>query len=288
MGQTCDVCGSQIADDARFCPSCGLEVADEPPQPPRETPLSADRWQWEEETGQRAQQQAGAQDYSLKEQAPDLVVTHDKLQRAAVLLAEGRVRQCAELLQSVRHQLGEDSGARQEFQQLAKAVKDAKADALQRAQRLLDDPDRLLQYITGPAVDQLSFEEVCRLALQAADNLCRRRDAENARRLLRLPAFRQLRNPKLRAEHKRLEELARRRSQREHTQRSLMIFTLVIVAAIPGLWIYLWILNLPTWLLWFIAALAAVALLWGIGPLRQWLRVKLEGEDEDNDEDYEA
>lgn len=285
MGRNCDVCGAQVVEDQRFCPACGLEMVEPSSESAGTRTTTPEPWDWPADPSSRDVTGAEStfQDYVLRQAAPEVGIAREKLHTAQQLLAQGRLRQCGELLRTVRDQLGDDPEGRQLFRRIARQVKLAKSDVIRRAEDLVEDPLRLHGFLTGPAAEQLNREEICRLAL-AAVRQHYARDAESVHALVRLPAFRQIGDKQLRAEHERLEQLVWRKKRRQHFYLSAAIFAVVIVLAVPGLFIWVWFLmqfSLRVKLV--LSAAALCALIWGLEPLRKWITLMVEGEEDEDD-----
>jgi hypothetical protein len=286
MGRTCDVCGAAIGDDERFCPACGLEVVEPAVEPPGPSPSTTDPWDWPSDVSQSTADAASTStDYVLQDAAPDTERAREQLQTAQQLLAQGRLRQCGELLQAAHDRLGADPQGRQRFLRIAQQLKKTKAGVIRQAEELLDDPPQLHRFLTGPAAEQLSQKETCRIALEAVRRHYRQR-AESVHTLLRLAAFRRIGDKQLRAEHERLERLVWRKKRRQHFYLSAGIFSVVMLLAVPGLIIWIWFLMQFSFRLkLLISVVALVALIWGINPLRKWITLMVEGREEDEDDD---
>lgn len=281
MARTCDICGRELAGRSRFCVHCEVEVPEKASAAP---PVAPSRLAAQfQERGAGKESEKDVPDYSLAALSANLKEARDKFQRADALFSEGRVHPSASLLQAIAGQLKSDAEWQRHYEQLTQAIADAQAKAVQRARKLKHDPDRLRDYLTRSAVDLLAPEEICRLALEAADHLYRQKQTEGARQLLRLPLFKELPQGQLQREHQRLEHLAQRRGQWQHFWRSSAILAAVIPVSAGALLFWIWFaLQLPFWILLVIAVLAALAGFFGLKPLRRWLEKKLgEGRDED-------
>jgi hypothetical protein len=235
-------------------------------QPP---PLSKEVYEWDEPAEQSTEygvfQKEPAE--SGEERSAEL------LKLAQTRFDEGQILEASALLKQVKSDLKTSASIRPAFDRLSKRIEARKQSIRDRCKALVDarNSDQLVAFLAGQASNELDPEEICAVALDAAQSLFQAYHAEGASELLRLAPFRTLREEALVREHRELELRVHRLRARQHALKSFLFLGGIVVAGTVGLALFaltIWNVGTTTILLVLVCILMVAATLIALIP--QW------------------
>jgi hypothetical protein len=242
MARECDVCHIEVPAEVRFCPHCGLEITERrATYEPKKSALPDDAYDWSD------QAELGPKEYVVSREQlramPDSELA-ERLDTAETRLQDGYTLDVAGTLKQLRPHVANRPAQRERWQRLRRVVVARKQVAKKRIAELTaeGDGDRLVALLNGPAANELEPEEICQAALDAARTLYDAQLADEAADVLRILAFKTLRDERLVPAHRELESLVQRRRMWQYWRRNVSVMGAACLAAAIGLTLWAWFL----------------------------------------------
>lgn len=236
----CDLCRCEVPSGKRFCPRCGVEIVPDRERASQAPPLAKDVFDWNEPAG-------ASSAYGVSQRQHPVVAIDElstMLHSAQSKLEDGDVREAAALLGRIRSQVARHASLRPVYEQLHRTIEARKRKIRARCKALADEGDgpRLVWMLAGPATNDMEPEEICDVALQAAQTLYDAEQADEANDVLRVASFRTVRDEAIVERHRELAALVGRRRYWQHWRRSMTVVGGTCILGGIGLVVWAWFL----------------------------------------------